>query len=481
MKRNSLIRLIALFLVAVMSLTSLAACSKDANDDTTENDSTEEEKKVVESKEGLSVEKVGTFPHKNATVRLYNGGVIYSNDNTKYGITSFDGTKDSGAIYAYCSYAPYTDNYFIVSTKDPDTVKTVSDINCCGLVDVNGNVLIPEEYALIKVLNERYVRVCKAEAATDDPYETLIYCPIGGYFQFLPDDNDSFTGTWYIYDVIKGEKVDGATGTQSNGYAAYGNYVVFTTDDGKHIQVNHNGNVIDAYIHSNGAYEITDTDKNVTTVYDSNDSELFTYNRDEMQLMLWRDKAECFHMRNGYGDDGVQFLVDINGNTVTAEFSVIQEATPEYLLVDDGKLCDYEGNQVIEGSFTDLIYDTYLRQNWIAYNDEEYVVFDIEGNVLYRGTDIADQSFYDGCRFYIKKEENDTTLYYNYGDKSFSIEGYDFAPWIVENYPEKKLVETRTGKTIIKDYEYYYYENFSDNTMYIYAKKDGVYDIYRVK
>ncbi len=100
-------------------------------------------------------------------------GYIYQISG-KYGVVSLDGSKDTGAKYAA---AKEVDGSY--SNKGYIAVRELSgdnkNVNTCGLVDKNGNEVLPCKYAGIEMLNDRYAKVITADKETKDKDAALIY------------------------------------------------------------------------------------------------------------------------------------------------------------------------------------------------------------------------------------------------------------------------------------------------------------------
>lgn len=126
--------------------------------------------------------------------------MYYKSENSKFGITTFDGKNDTGAKYTFCSPKQ---NYFEVATSEDIDFSNTSSLNCFGLVDATGKQIIPNEYAAIKIINERYVQVSKVTQPAQNEDEALVFYSKDMFVVVgSPSENDLlYKGTWSVYDL----------------------------------------------------------------------------------------------------------------------------------------------------------------------------------------------------------------------------------------------------------------------------------------
>ena len=128
-------RLLALISVLSLAFFMFAACDPESTPEETtageeetvsgEEDTTAEEE--TEDLFALESEKIGSTDY---TVHIADSGIYYTDENGKYGVMTFDGKEDTGAIYDFC--APEGPYYTVVSTI-PGEAMQPSELNC-GLV-----------------------------------------------------------------------------------------------------------------------------------------------------------------------------------------------------------------------------------------------------------------------------------------------------------------------------------------------------------
>ncbi len=426
----------------------------------------------------LRLKKVATI--QADYVSLEQGGVIYTAENELKGIATLDGKNDTGAIYTYCNE---DEGYFIVADKLPTDATQISELNVVGLVDAYGEELIPQQYASIEVLNERFARACEVTEPAESKDGALVYYS-NEAFSFMPDEDDTyFLGNWYIYDLTTGQKVPGATGTQPYYAFAYGNYVKFTTDDEKSHKVDAQGKALpeDASLFENGTYQVEDDEKG--TVYDKDGDKLFTYDVDGYEPT--GVEGNYFTASKYDSGNSTYVLLDAKGNVVTAEFPSWFTVYGRLILCDD-KVYDFAGNQVVEGTVEGLRYDERFENIWIVKNGEERTLIDVEGTEIMHYT-CDDSLYYEESSFAVAKRDSDGNRkqFYCLADGDYVLEGsYAVAPWLVQKTNEdwtEDLIDTVSGNALLEGYEGYGY-GYSCDDFYIYAQtEDDAFEIYLVQ
>lgn len=423
----------------------------------------------------LVAEKIGSIEVDN--VYTADGGIYYKTDNGKYGVMSLDGKNDTGAKYDYCQSA---DIYFLVTSSTPTGSSDVKSLNCVGVIDCNGKTIVPEKYASIKVLNERYIRVCEVIEQTNSDEDALVYYTDRMISLSAEEGDTLYKGNWYIYDIKTGEKVNGVSGTKPYNISAYGNYLEYTTDDNEKITINANGNLLpkEANLFSNGYYSLVKD--NQGEVYDSNDKKLFSY---DLEGFVPSDFYGEYILASKYDDSFKYVYMDVTGKVVSAEFDSMPMIYGDLVYLND-MVFDLQGNKIVEGTYSSVYYDDYLKNTWFVKNGVEYVMIKSDGSILYSGNE-DDDIYIDTYHFTMKKKMDDKDYYYCIADKDYTLEGYSHAPWLVEitkpNYIYD-VVDSISGETIINGYSNYKYATVEGSCIYVYAEKaDGGYDVYSVK
>lgn len=474
-------KIIAILLALLIIVMALAGCGDSGN--TPDNSSDEKTSATDNPDSNSDVDTVysGTFEVQKIgsadinTSYLSDGGVYYRNDSGMYGVMSFDGKSDTGAKYEYCNDE---ENYFVVATDYPDNANDINALNCCGLIDANGKELIPQKYALIKMLNERYAQAYEATASTDNKDEALIYFTTKMFSLEATDDDLLFTGNWFIYDLTTGKIVDGATGTNNYYTYAYGNYIKYRTDDSTEHTINMNGKALPegADLFDNGSYDLDGT------IYDTNDKKLFDYDAETYTPYAM---TEEYYIASSYmSDEPTYVLMDETGKIVSSTFSDSPDVYGDTIFADN-ILYDFDGNKIIDGTYEYIYFDEITENYLMLRNDDTYTVIEKNGTVVYQGTATDEGLTFDTLNFLIYDRSGETTKFYCFADKDFTIEGQVFDAWLVSytDYDNNTatLTDVITGDVILDNYEGF--DSICiDDCIYVYAEKaDGGIDIYTVK
>ena len=422
----------------------------------------------------LVVEKIG-----NINRNMFNtaeGGIYYKDDNGLYGIQSYEGLYDTGAIYATCIEH---DKYFAVSKIVAKDAYDIAGLNSVGLVDCKGKVIVPMSYADVDVLNERFVKATAVTEMTYSKDSALIFFDKDGGFSIYPDEDDYlYKGVWYVYDLTTGEMVKGATGTNSEYVTARGNTISFTDDAGNKKTLLADGSELTgvAKIMEDVSYTVEEREG---TYYDKDGKALFTYN---LQEYIPYDVNNDNIISSKYTEDGYKYVVmDRAGKVISAEFD-------EYIYVYGdvikcgNKIYNFEGKNLIDGEYTSIYYDKMFGKTWMLYNDDAYTMIDKDGGVYFAGV-YDDDSSVSSSDFVASKKIDDVRYFYSHKDQDYTIEGSYFAPWIVKteggNYLYN-LVDTMSGETLLEGYSGYSYTAKSALSYYVYAKYNGGADVYLV-
>lgn len=433
----------------------------------------------------FSVQKIGSLNIDGFySPRMAKGGIYYrDSDTNKYGILSYDSKKDSGAIYTSCTEEG---KYFEVSKNDMGAAPAVDGLNSVGLVDAEGNVLVPFEYATMDVLSDRFVKVTKVKGVTDNEDEALVFYS-ENTFAFAPGEDDILLkGVWYIYDMEKGRLIPGVSGTKAYYSYAYGNFVQYVNDQEESVYVDADGVALpeNAAVYQNGFYKVETSVGG--TVYDSNHNKLFAYSKDDYSMMTYSDG----YMVGAKYDNGYTYYVlDNSGKIISAGFSSYVSIYGD-LIFSDYKVYDFSGKQLVEGQFDSIYMDDTFRDVWFLKDNSEYTVIDRNGNVLYQGTESETLAVDCTSNFSVsKKQDNNQALYYSWAAKDFTLTGYAyaFAPWLIRSVDNAdgtcNLIDTANGKTILQNYESYNkYVVDDDSVMYVLASNDNSsYDVYALR
>ena len=435
----------------------------------------------------LSARKVGSVKLNTDDVEYTGSGYIYQIAG-KYGVVSLDGSKDTGAKYAAAKEASgsYGSNKGFIAVRELSSDN--KNINTTGLVDRNGNEVIPCKYAGIEMLNDRYAKVITADKETKDKDAALIYFT-DKMVSFSPDEGDvMYSGKWEVYDMTTKQPVKNATGTRPYTVSAKGQFVIFTDDkenrvtvDAAGLPTNEGKRIYDdgSYkLEKNGKGEVYDTDDQLLSPHDENAYEVSRYV--EPYYVARTTDANYKH---------TYFLLDKKGNTVSKEFSEeLDYVTPAFVL-SGKRVCKLDGTQLFPNDYSTLKVDKRYGDVYSASKSSSYTIFDKNGTVLF-ANDSGEEGV-SASAFYAYKKDGYGLHYYNFGAKTFSIDGSIKGDWYVsvDNGKVCDLVQTRTGEKII-DSSYGRFEVVEDQlekTEYIIAMNSvndkyskGDFDIYQV-
>ena len=451
---------VSLTLVALLLLSLFAGCSKQVNNNVVNSTLTDY----------LVAEKVGTINRDNFMTN--ESGLTYS-DNGMYGIISYEGLNDTGAIYTECTSKR---QYFAVRTNADYSLNKIESLNVYGLVNGKGETLIPLKYADFYFISDRYVVAYTVTERTFDEDEKAV-CKLHDYDA---DDSAEYRGSWCLYDLTTGKIVPGVTGTTDKTPISYGRYVVYYDAVDTRFVVDENGKALpeDAKLFDDGSYSI---EGKTGTVYGEDGKELFAYDLTGfIPSSITYDRQ--YYVASQYGDEGTKYVVmDKTGAVISAEFDDYFTVYGD-LLISENKIYNFEGKNVLEGDYNSLYFDDMFGSHWIARNDKAYTMIDKNGGVYFAGVDSKKETVYTGD-FVANVKKDDDYYYYSHKDHDYTIKGYNFAPWIVKTPSVNgryDLIDTMTGKTLLEGYESYSYVARNAFAYYVFAKYEGGADVYLI-
>lgn len=453
-----------IIMVAVM-ISIFAGCGK----------SVDKNNNVVNGKftEYLVAEKVGTLDRDNFSTD--EGGVYYKDDNGLWGIMSFNGAIDSGAIYT--SVTPKK-QYFQVRTKEPTGTNDFAGLNSSALVDCKGKVII-SGYACYYNLNERYIQVAKVTERSYSKEETVAsYTDNGLCFNGQYGEYAWYKGDWYVFDTVTGQLVPGATGKTNTTVSANGRYVQFTGTDDKIVKINEKGEPLPdgARLFDDGSYAI---EGKTGEVFDGNGQSLFNY---DLTGFKPSSTSNGYYVASKYTDGGSKYVVmDKTGKVISTEFDEYISIYGDIVIVEN-KVCNLEGKNILEGTYESVYFDKMFENNWMVRNDDYYTLIDKDGKIFFNGPSNDDYTVWTDD-FLASKKSDDGYLYYSHKDQDYTIKGNHFAPWIVKTSNSNSLydlVDTMTGNKLLEGYSDYASISRNSLAYYVYAKYNGGADVYLV-
>jgi hypothetical protein len=414
-------------------------------------------------------------------------GIIYKDSNGKYGVMSLDGQNDTGAIYTYADTDNSSDGtgYVCVSTK-----RTKKNVNKTGLIDSDCNEVLPTKYASISFLNDRYVKVITANSVTKNKNKALVYFTNSSLISLSPGDDDIlYTGKWEIYDLYNKCFVKNVSGTLPYTITTYGSFIKYVTDSKKSKTVDEDGNEVTdgREILDDGSYILEKNGE--ATMYSTDDEVLFEYSTSEYSISS--SNNDCYIAYNLDGSSTQYFIVDKTGEIISAKFDNCMSYVNSDLFIVEDNIYNYDGEQVIDGEFDYLESSVLYPDVYYTYNDDKYVIFDKDGNILYSGKKAESSDDINQNEFNISDTSNNSVVkFYNFTDKKFNISGTYVTNWLVSQTSNEisSLIDTRSGETILDNYASYSYANDQkSDIVYIFAYNStngstsaGDFDVYKV-
>lgn len=475
-------RILALLLASLVILGALAGCTSDDGTAPQNNDSDATTTSADDTKEDSGprtlktpvAEKITSFDNIDSVTSAESGW--YYKSNGKYGIMSIDGSKDTSAKYDYVSSEG---EMFSFATTSPTSIDDLKSLNCLGLMNGNGEVLLEEKYAAFKQLNDRYYQVMEVTELTDNEDDALIFMSDNQFAIFADEDDTFFKGNWYIFDVEKKQLIDGVSGTQAYYQSAYGNYLKVVTDDEQEIVIDGDGNKVTDNISffDNGCYKISDGTN--TKVFDENSNELFTYSEDDYTVSF---VSGDYFIASNY-DAGTKTLLDKSGKEASAAFSELPNVYGN-IIECSGTLYDFDKNEIYKGEGSlSVKLDDASQAALLVQDDKKVMYMDLDGNIL-ASIDKTENIYAYSSDFMVSDDSGETNKYYCLKTKAFDIEGSMLRNWLFSTgeFDAKSLIECMDGTTLIEgSYTSYTCSQPTNNKIYTFAETvDGDLELYSI-
>ncbi len=463
----SLLILCLLFAAAGMKATYVRAEENPAEEDEGSND--------------LELELIASIEaeDKQVATSRYDGYTYRVDD--KFGVMDYTGENDTGAVYASVSYEGA---FYAVTQDDSEMEAEPESLNRYGIIDASGRVIVPEEYAGFRATGSRYMVAIKVNEITEDEDEAIMYFT-SKLFSLSPDEDDIlFTGEWVVFDTVTGELVPEVSGTDAYWPSARGDFLEYRAEDGQYHTIYPDGRELDssARLQGNGTYIIEDD--NVSTVYDSEDNEIFSVETGDYDLEYYGDSG--YYLEKYEDGEYTYYLLNETGEVVSAAFPYIREVVGPYVVSKEDDiymLYDKQGLKILEDPVSyGNEYDIYCdRMAVISLDEGGYVFLDTEGNVLLECDDEVDVYDFTAC-----KEIDGEDYYYNFAEQDYTIKGlFRVGPMLVETKLEEggyELIDTFTGEVLLSGYGDYSVNEATDGTYWILAEKsdEKAWDIFEI-
>ena len=466
-------KFLSLLLVGIMLL-SFAACGGKNKSDNEANELTK-----GAMPDSLMVEKVGSLTSDDFSTA--EGGLYYQDEATeKYGVMSLDGNYDTGAVYVNCTPVGL---YFKVSKTGDRKINNAETLNDTGLIDGKGKVLVPEAYAYVQSIGDRYFLAIEATNIVGSKDRALVAYddrdvskPISATLANEEEDF-LFAGKWYVYDKTTGKMVPGISGTADQSVVAYGNFIAYNDDEGNRHVVDANGKeLVHNKLFDDGSYTI---EGKIGTVYDTTGEKLFDY---DLASYIPKYVNGNYYTASVYKDGTTAYVVmDKTGKVLSTEFTSMPSFYGDLVLVDN-TVYDVTGKKVIKGSYESISYNSMFGDYYFLRNNETYTLINSKGDVLFEDTEKKNKVIFKD-EFVAYDKSDDNYMFYSYKDADYTIEGYSFAPWLVKTASTNNLyniVNVISGETVLENYNSYTYTTVRGTAYYVYAKYNGGTDIYLI-
>ena len=132
----------------------------------------------------------------------------------------FGGYETATGLY-YCRALKYN---FEFSDRPSPEATDIEELNCVGVMNAEGHVIVPAKYAAVVELNERYIRAYQVSEEVENEEEALLVLPGA-------DGEKYYQGSWYIFDVLDASEAV-AVGTKPYQATADGGELTYYGDDG---------------------------------------------------------------------------------------------------------------------------------------------------------------------------------------------------------------------------------------------------------
>ena len=132
----------------------------------------------------------------------------------------FGGYETATGLY-YCRALKYN---FEFSDRPSPEATDIEELNCVGVMNAEGHVIVPAKYAAVVELNERYIRAYKVEGEMENEEDALLKLSAA-------DGQKYYKGNWYVFDVLDASWPV-ADGTEPYQVTADGGDLTYYDDDG---------------------------------------------------------------------------------------------------------------------------------------------------------------------------------------------------------------------------------------------------------
>lgn len=412
-------------------------------------------------------------------------------DGERYGLINTKTYEVIAPQYTVLDFVTQTPELSYYAFSDITTYDTLKDMNKMGLMDSDGNQILPMEYAIFEEVNERYVVVYNAVKRSDkeegNGVDFLYLDPPDALIDLDPKQGGAnYEITWQVYDLKEKRFVPGLKGNKPAKITGCGDFIEIDDDnyyrpDGSRVDMSNTTVFVNScyYVNENGT-------KNV---YDTNGKKLFTYDTEKYTIERGL-KDNCFMVKDNLTEKS--YVIDATGTRVSEELEgkILSSGGLFTQLIDEKKkLLKFDGTEVIPGTY-DMATSALNSTGLCYFIDEKeegntYIFTNAEGE--FYGM-IQAESDAEGIPARGVSVKHDTDLYYVYSFEtdSYSIEEVrspkvvaDFC-YLSEDAESGNLgVICLLGNTVAIPYEYESIISCGSDEYIAAVKADGSVDLYQ--
>ncbi|MBQ4640419.1 MAG: WG repeat-containing protein [Clostridia bacterium] len=298
--------------------------------------------------------------------KIGNGIALRLPDSNYFRLVRADGTVvvDESTCYTGMT-AVYDQPFFEVEVESADGVHNT------GLIDGDGRVLVPAEYADIEVVSAKWQAGVKLVPSSAEEKDYTYSNWSTGEKKFFRIDTVDF--------YFEGQKAGTlARADYSSSISAYGNYICVTNTARERIFYNSKMEKSPYEAEYSGEYDEVYKNRAYTYYHQGTGQQAFVPG-----CTLTADEVEQAYMYEAGK------ILDLQGNVVATckEYDIVRDFSGEYTLVREDKmygLMDLQGNEVIPLEYDELsnYEDELLKYGYIsAVKDGKFGFLDAQGNV----------------------------------------------------------------------------------------------------
>ena len=467
-------------IVMGMSLLLLGGCGNTSSGEQETEPESVAQVGLLTTDAGVVLEEVGSFEDND--FKVYDDEIYQETESGKifYDYLGRSLGEQYHDISVYNVYSFYQDYYILNGTNRERPL--------VNMMTVEGEKLFAEDIeGMITRVNDVYAAVLFATGTTNNEEEALFYTT-GDNMAIVngPSSSDTFyTGYIQLYNLEKREYLPDKVLYME----AVGDSVLTALEDGSVVLFDKEGNVVwdefDESYNYGGSFFSRVTEGQVE-ILDEVMKPLFTV-PEGYELYEAGNCSSKFVVLENKRD---VWLYDLEGNLIFEEpFISCSGGNDDYCLVrreEDGydyHLFYYPTKFYSEELYRSCSVNTYVQDYALCHGDGPDMIYHKDEVILQEGS----VSVTEWQNLVImKQDENDTEAYHYYvlQDKDFTFDG-KYSSGLIDgllpmhngSYREYGLFELATGKQLFD----YAYEEFSMSYGYLYAKRDGVYTVYKVK